>query len=37
MWCFITRQPPEVYQRLTRLEREQFAKAAIDAAKKGWV
>ncbi len=36
VWCFMTGQTPEVYRGLTRIEREQFAKAAIQAKKKGW-
>ena len=34
-WCYQTRQPPSVYRELTRLERDQFREAAVDAKKKG--
>lgn len=36
LWCFLTGQSPDTYLRLTRLEREQFENAAVDAKKKGW-
>ena len=35
-WCFQTGQPPQVWRELTRLERDQFLAAAIEAKKKGW-
>lgn len=36
-WCFMTRQSPDVFLSLTRLQREQFEKAAVAARKKGWI
>ena len=36
LWCYLTGQPPEVYRSLTRLERDQFEDAAIEAKRKGW-
>lgn len=36
LWCYLTGQSPTVFLRLTRGEREQFEKAAVDAKKKGW-
>lgn len=35
-WCFMTRQAPEVYRSLNRVEREVFVEAAVRLREKGW-
>lgn len=35
MWCVLTHQSPETYDRLSRLERELFMEAAARIAKRG--
>ncbi|NYD43930.1 hypothetical protein BJZ21_004082 [Nocardioides panaciterrulae] len=35
-WCYLTRQPPEVYMALSRLERDAFVRMTEKLREKGW-
>ena len=35
-WCFVTRQTPQTYLELSRMERDAFVRMATKMREKGW-